>query len=335
MITDDIKNFNKQFAFEPIIENRAKFPPSLKLGGTGKRDKKFVVCGMGGSHLAADILKAWHPELDIVVWSNYGLPPIKDTALKERLVIVSSHSGNTEEAVDAFQAAQKKRLAVAVVAAHGKLIALAIKNKVPYVRLPDHQMQPRLALGFSVRGMLALMGEISLLAETNGLVSELHPAREELRGRDLARRLHGGVPVVYASARNAAVAMNWKIKFNETGKIPAFWNTVPELNHNEMTGFDAKGKTVPLSRHFHFLFLKDADDDRRVTKRMAVLERLFRDRGLSSEVVILHGKKRLDKIFNGLILADWTAYHTAKMYDVEPEQVPMVEEFKKLVSSKQ
>jgi hypothetical protein len=102
-----------------------------------------------------------------------------------------------------------------------------------------------------------------------------------------------------------------------------------------MTGFDAKGKTVPLSRHFHFLFLKDTDDDRRVTKRMAVLERLFRDRGLASEVVILQGKNRLQKIMNGLILADWTAYHSAKMYEVEPEQVPMVEEFKKIIAKSQ
>ena len=325
MIQEDIKNFNKQFAYEPIIENRAKL----------KHFKKFVVCGMGGSHLAADILKAWHPELDIVIWSSYGLPPLTDKELKERLIIVSSHSGNTEEEVDSFQAAQKKRLAIAVVAAHGKLIALAMKNKVSYVKMPDHNMQPRLALGLSLRGMLAVMGEPALLAETNELSAQLHPSREELRGRDFAKRLYGGVPVIYASARNAAIAMNWKIKLNETGKAPAFWNVVPEMNHNEMTGFDAKGKTVPLSRHFHFLFLKDTDDDRRVTKRMAVLERLFRDRGLASEVVILQGKNRLQKIMNGLILADWTAYHSAKMYEVEPEQVPMVEEFKKIIAKSQ
>jgi glucose/mannose-6-phosphate isomerase len=325
MIQEDIKNFGKQFAFEPVVENRAKL----------KSFKKFVVCGMGGSHLAADILKAWHPELDIVIWSSYGLPPLTDKELKERLIIVSSYSGTTEEAIDAFQTAQKKRLAVTVVASRGKLIVLATKNKTPYVKLPNNDLQPRLALGFSIRGMLALMGETALLGETAALVAQLHPSREELRGRDFAKRLHGGVPVIYASARNAAIAMNWKIKLNETGKTPAFWNTIPEMNHNEMTGFDAKGKTVPLSRHFHFIFLKDTDDDRRVTKRMAVVERLFRDRGLTSEVVILQGKDRLQKIFNALILADWTAYHTAKMYEVEPEQVPMVEEFKKIIAGNQ
>src|SRR5690242_17401127 len=115
MIYDDIKNYAKQFEFEPQIQHAAKL---------AKR-KKFIVCGMGGSHLAADLLKAWHPELDMIVWSNYGLPPMKDADLKERLVIISSHSGNTEEELDAFQLARKKKLAMAVIAAHGKLIVSA------------------------------------------------------------------------------------------------------------------------------------------------------------------------------------------------------------------
>jgi glucose/mannose-6-phosphate isomerase len=236
MIQDDIKNFNKQFAYEPLVEHAAKL----------KKAKQFIVCGMGGSHLAADILKSWHPELDITVWPNYGLPPLHEKELKERLMIVSSDSGNTEEPIDSFMAARAKKVPLAVVAAGGKLLRLAEKYAVPHVAMPDMHMQPRLAIGLSLRSMLALMGEKALLAETDELASHLHPFREELRGRDLAKRLHGSVPVVYASLRNAAVAMNWKIKLNETGKVPSFWNTVPEMNHNEMTGFDAKAKTFPL-----------------------------------------------------------------------------------------
>ena len=66
MLPDDIKNYAKQFEYEPKVENTAKFGK--------KKFTKFIVAGMGGSHLAADILKAWHPELDVMVWSNYGLP---------------------------------------------------------------------------------------------------------------------------------------------------------------------------------------------------------------------------------------------------------------------
>lgn len=323
MILDDIKNYAKEFEYEPKVENAAK------LGK--KKFTKFVVVGMGGSHLAADILKAWHPELDIMIWSNYGLPPLREKDLRERLVVLSSYSGGTEEVIDAFNAARPKHAKIAVVAARGKLIALAQKFKVPYVQMPDFHLQPRMATGLSLMAFLAVMGEKAWLGEAHELATILHTAREEHRGRDLAKRLHEGVPVIYASTRNAAIACNWKIKFNETGKIPAFCNMVPELNHNEMTGFDAKGMTHPLSRRFHFVFLKDGGDDRRIIHRMSVMERLFRDRGFKTEIVLLQGKNELHKIFNALNLADWTAYHTAKLYGVDPEQVPMVEEFKGLI----
>jgi glucose/mannose-6-phosphate isomerase len=323
MLPEDIKNYNKQFDYEPVVENAAKL----------KKFSKFLVVGMGGSHLAADIIKAWHPELDIIVWSDYGLPKLGEKELKERLIILSSYSGSTEETLDALAVAKAKKFSYVIVASRGKLISLAERNKVPYVQLPtDHALQPRMATPLSMKAMLALMGERTLLAEAKLLALALHPLREEYRGKELARKIYGNTPIIYTAFANAAIANNWKIKFNETGKIPAFSNVVPELNHNEMTGFDVKTKTLPLSRNFHFIFLKDGDDDRRITKRMNVLEKLYRDRGFKTEVVLMQGKTRIGKIFNSLNLADWTAYHSAKMYGVEPEQVPMVEEFKKLIA---
>ena len=322
MILEDIKNYAKQFEYVPVIENPAKL----------KKAKKFIVCGMGGSHLAADIIKEWHPETDIIIWSSYGLPPLHDADLKERLVILSSYSGGTEETIDAFNAAKAKRLNMVAIAARGKLISLAEKNNVPYIQMPDFHSQPRMTTGLSLMAMLTAMGEKAWFAEAKQLSVILHPSREELRGKDLAKRLHGAIPIIYASSVNTAMAYNWKIKFNETGKVPAFQNVVSELNHNEMTGFDTKTKTVSLSNHFHFVFLKDGADNPRIIKRMSVMEKLLKDRGFKVEIIFLQGKTQIHKMFNALILADWAAYHTAKLYGVDPEQVPMVEEFKKLIA---
>jgi glucose/mannose-6-phosphate isomerase len=322
MLPQDIKDYASQFNYQPVLENAGK----LK-----KKFGKFIVVGMGGSHLAADIIKAWHPELDLTIWANYGLPKLNEKVLKESLIILSSYSGNTEETLDAFAAASAKRYPVAVISSDGKLIRLAIRAGVPYVRMPHENIQPRMATGVSLMAMLTIIGEKTWLLEARELAKQLHPVREERRGQDLAKRLYGSVPVIYVSAKNAAIGYNWKIKLNETGKIPAFTNVVPELNHNEMTGFDAKEKTTSLSREFRFVFLKDGLDDRRILKRMSVLEKLLHDRGFKVEIVLLQGKTEIQKIFNALILVDWTAYHTAKLYGVDPEQVPMVEEFKKLI----
>lgn len=314
---ETIKNFNKQFEYEPVVEN------AEKLG----EYKKFIVCGMGGSHLAADILRACDFNSDIVIHNDYRLPP----RTADALVICNSYSGNTEETISAFDEAIDKKLPVAVVATGGKLVELAKQNKIPYVQMPATGIQPRLALGFNLRALAKIMGREDILQETRILTDELKPMDYESVGNDLAKRIKGRVPIIYASSRNFAAAYNWKIKFNETGKIPAFCNIFPELNHNEMTGFDVKNSTRDLSEKFYFIFLKDKDDYPKNIKRMEITEKLYLDRNLSVEVIEMTGKSRLQKIFSSLILADWASFYTAEQYGLEAEQVPMVEEFKGLI----
>lgn len=336
MIYNDIKNFNKQFAWEPQVENAAvleKLRRSKRSESRRQWPSGLIVAGMGGSHLAADLIQAWRPDLNVIVWSNYGLPPLAPKELKERLIVASSYSGNTEETIDAFELAIKKKLNVAAVASGGKLITMAHMLKVSHIVVPSH-MQPRMALGYSLKAILKLMGEKHALADLSRLAETLHPSRREEEGKKLARRLKGSVPVIYSSFRNRSIAYNWKIKLNETGKIPAFYNVLPETNHNEMTGFDVKRSTARLSRKFHFLFLVDKEDHPRIIKRMNVMWKIFTKRGFRAEVLPLRGKNVWEKIFASLNLADWTAYYTAKLYNVEPEEVPMVEEFKKLIDRK-
>jgi glucose/mannose-6-phosphate isomerase len=190
-----------------------------------------------------------------------------------------------------------------------------------------------MATGFGFRALLKLMGENRGLSESALLAKSLKSFEAGRYGKALARKLKGQVPIIYSSYKNFSIAKNWKIKFNETAKIPAFCNFFPELNHNEMTGFDLKDSTRPLSQRFYFLFLKDPDDSKQMIKRMNITERLYRERGLPTEVVILNGKSSLAKIFSSLLLADWTAYYLAEEYGVDSEQVPMVEEFKRLIKS--
>lgn len=320
---DAIKNFAKQFAFEPVVENAEKL----------RHADGFIVAGMGGSHLAGDLLRVWKPELDVVVHSDYGFPAdLKPEWLSHMFFIASSYSGNTEETLDSFQEALKRNVPVAAIAAGGKLLEMAKKHNIPFVQLPDTGIQPRSALGFSIKAMLKLMGEEQALHEIGMLATLLDPLSFEETGKELVNRLAGHVPLIYASSRNFPIAYNWKIKFNETAKIPAFCNVLPEANHNEMTGFDIVESTRALSEKFYVILLKDADDDRRVIARMEILAKLYQDRGLPVVEVPLQGDTVFLKIFSSLVLADWVAYYTARHYGAEPEQVPMVEEFKALIA---
>jgi len=58
---------------------------------------------------------------------------------------------------------------------------------------------------------------------------------------------------------------------------------------------------------------------------------LYKERGIQVEVKEFVGENLQERIFSSLVLADWTAWYTAKEYGTEPEEVPMIEEFKKRI----
>ena len=316
-----IREFPKQFEYEPRIEGNFS---------AGKY-QRFLVTGMGGSHLPADLVMLWNPALDMVVYSDYGLPPLPQERWRERLVVALSYSGNTEEAIDGFHEARKRELPLISIATGGKLIELSKTHGVPYILMPDIGIQPRSGSGFSVKALLKAMGDETALKEISKMAHLLNPSAFENEGKTLADALHDHVPLVYASRRNFALAYTWKIRFNETGKNPAFCNVFPELPHNEINGFDSNRSIRKLTQTFRCIFLRDEEDHPRIIKRMKVLERVYADRKLGVEMVAIAGENIYHKVFNSLLLADWTAYYTAEGHHLESEPVPMVEEFKKLM----
>lgn len=306
-----IENFPKQLAFEPKIVNGDKL---LKA-------KKFVVGGMGGSHLAADLLKRWKPELKVQIHYNYGLPGQIDS---HTLFIASSYSGNTEETIDFLEEAIRQKLPAAAVGTGGRLIEIARENNLPHVIFPDDAVQPRFGLGYSFKSLLQLIGDEAGLREAAVLAGILKPSDYEAAGKVLAEKLKdASVVPVYSSRKNLGLALNWKVKFNETAKMPSYLQLFPELNHNEMAAEFGSG--------FHFILLKDEADHPKILKRMGILRELYVEKNWPVETVDLKGEPLL-KIFSSLVLADWVTYYLALARQIDPLGNPMVEKFKKLLA---
>ncbi len=317
-----IKKFNEQFSYQPEINNIENL----------KRGNGFVVVGMGGSALAPILVQIFKPEIDLLIHKDYGLPVKPIEVLKNKLIILSSYSGNTEETIEAFNQAKEKNLNMAVIAVGGKLLSLAVENSIPYIKLPDTGIQPRSALGYSIKAFMKFMNLEDGLGDISKLKEELKPDIYEEIGKDLANDLKNYIPIIYTSNKNSAIGYNWKIKLNETGKIPSFCNVLPELNHNEMTSFDPNDKSYLLSKNFYFILIKDEKDNPKVINRMEVLEKLYKDRNFKVRVLDIKGENIWLKIFSSLLIADFCAYYIADIYGLESEKVPMVEEFKKLIT---
>lgn len=313
------KDFPKQFEFNPVIKNGHNIKPA----------HGFIVVGMGGSNLSADLIKVRDPLAKIIVHRDYGLPDVSDEVLRSSLIILSSYSGNTEEVLVAFDECLAGKLNFAVISSGGKLMALAEKNNTPFIKMPATAIQPRHALGFNLISLVSLIGDTDAAKELARLPESLNVEDAVKKGRDFANILKNKIPVIYSSKKNNGVAYNWKIKFNETSKIPAFTNVFPELNHNEMIGFG--GSIKDLTEKFHFIFLRDMNDDKKILKRMYVTEKMYEKRELGVDVVHMGEGSSFHKIFSSLMIVDWASFYLAEYYGHDPANVPMVEEFKRLI----
>lgn len=303
---------------------------------------RIVVSGMGGSALPADMLKCCMNDLfesnstvtRIGIHQNrtYKLPI---EAYDHCLNIICSHSGNTEEAISSFQEAIDNKLLCVGISAGGQLEQMCIQNKIPHVKMPVpfENFQPRMATGHFFAAILQILINTEKIPDhkekvINDMVPQLQLMVEnsEERGKEIARKLIGTTPIIYASEKFRSLAMIWKIKINENSKVPAFCNYFPELNHNEFVGF-----TNPQAK-FHIIMLQDSDDHPRDLLRYDATAKALQKKGIESEIIVMKGENILEKLFSTISLCDWVSYYLALEYEQDPTPVNMVEDFKKALN---
>lgn len=322
MATDEVlTHFGAQFDWQPEIEHAEALRPR----------KNILVCGMGGSHLGAWLIRQYGGVQNLYIHRDYGMPDLPPEILGDCQIILSSYSGGTEEVLDSGRVALERGLPMACIASGGRLIEFAREHALPHVVIPDSGLQPRMATGFSMLGIAKLMGDAELEAAIRNAGIAADPLALKAEGERLSAVLSGKIPVIYSSNQNFPLAYIWKIKLNETAKIPAFCNAVPEMNHNELCGFDVYDSTRDISRNMCAIFFQSGGDHVRVQKRMEVAGEVLTEKGIQVERVKLQGSG-FEKAFNAALLADWTSLCLAHLYGVPDMAVPMVEDFKKRIA---
>lgn len=316
---DSILKFAEQFEFQPEIQNAEKLKNNYR---------NFIAAGMGGSHLAAGLFHIVRPGINLRIHSDYGLPPYEGELMTESLLIANSYSGNTEETFDFAEEAYSKGYDLAIITTGGKLLKFAKKNQLPYILMPAVDLQPRAALGFMSIALASLVSP-DLVPELQNLRDVLDSESIREQGLEIAETLKDNVPVIYSSGQNQPLAYIWKIILNETGKIPAYFNVFPELNHNEMQSFESVELNKKISENFHFIILHDSEDIPKVELRMKITEELYQEIGYSVTSLFLEGDSELEKIFKSILLANWVALGLANIYKTNPQDVPLIEKFKK------
>ena len=299
---------------------------------------KMVVLGMGGSAIAGDIVRSLalrHSRKPVFVHRGYDLPPFVD---EDTLVVASSNSGETEETLSAFEQALAGPSKKIVITTGGRLLTLAKERGLPaYVFA--YEGEPRSSLGHSLMALLALAGAAGVLSDQSAAVEEAIALMESLRteigddvpfeknaAKQLATRLQGKLPVVYAAEMLTEAAHRWKTQLNENGKVWAFYEEISELNHNAVEGF---GLPKEVAGRAYVVFLSHPSLNRRNRLRYEATRDALTAAGVASEVVEASGKSDLAAVLWAIYFGDWVSYYLAMLNGVRPSPVTAIQGLKR------
>jgi glucose/mannose-6-phosphate isomerase len=287
------------------------------------------VCGMGGSAIGGDLAAATLGDRltgPLLTVRGYALP---SWATPEWTVLCSSYSGDTEETLACFEAAEALGATRLVASTGGALVDRARETGVPVVGLPGiFQSRSAFAYGLVVAAETAWLAGIAprLHTEIDAAAAFLADQAEMLQqqARELAAKIAGAVPVVYGADLTTPVARRWKTQINENAKSPAWWSEIPEADHNELLGWSgAAGDERPAA-----IFLEDRDQHPRVARRFELTASTVGANAAAVVRVETAGETRLERLLWAVMLGDLVSLELARQRGVDAETTEGIQRFK-------
>ncbi|MGH2679238.1 MAG: bifunctional phosphoglucose/phosphomannose isomerase [Actinomycetota bacterium] len=298
--------------------------------------RSVVCCGMGGSAVAGDVVRAvFRDRLGVPVEVNRS-PELPEHAGPHALVLASSYSGNTSETLAAFREAVKRGCRSVVVTSGGTIAHEAAEAGIPVVRVPGG-FQPRAALGwlaFTALGALEAAGLLPPLADDVGEAADEVDARAAACGPDvptldnpakrLAEAIGDRIPVLWgAEGIGATAAARWKTQMNENGKVPAWWSSMSELDHNEVVGW-----TEPFGSAHAVIALRHEAEDPEIAMRFPLSLEIAADAGAQVHEVWATGRAALARLASLVALGDFTSAYVGIRKGVDPTPVDVLTRLK-------
>jgi len=299
---------------------------------------QVVIAGMGGSAIGGDLLASYATpvaKVPITVWRNYDLPGFVSDG--RTLLIASSHSGNTEETLSAFDRAVERGAKVMAVTTGGTLAKSAANVNAPVWRF-EHDGQPRSAVGFSFGLLLSALNRLGFIEfrpeDLNDTVAAMHAQMSDI-GADvpvtsnLAKRMAGQLmdrwPTVIGSDFLAPVARRWRTQLAEIPKAIAQFEELPEADHNMIEGVQHPESLIGPTM---VVFLRSTLNHPRNLKRLESTRNILMVEGFNTNILEAQGQSRLAHQWTSLHLGDYVAYYLAMAYGTDPTPVPIMQDLK-------
>ena len=303
----------------------------------------IILSAMGDSGSAAELVVASvfsSLSLPVSVHRGYGLPA---SATDKTLVVCLSHSGNSEEVLDAFESALKNGCKIIVISSGGKLTERAQANNLPVWNFTYSGMDTT-AIAYPYALTLALFARLGLIPDPSKDVAEAvammkrsqqHIVPEVIAAKNPAKRYAGqlvGRWVTFVGTeRLAPVAYRWKTQINQLAKAGANFEIIPEATHNTLIATINPNPT--LNAHTMTLFMKAPSDHPRDKLRSDLMRQAFMLEALNTDVIEARGDSVIAHLWALIIFGDYMAYYLAMAYGADPSEEDAFVNFKMALGS--
>lgn len=304
---------------------------------------KIVFAGLGGSAAGGDVVRSClysESKLPILVFREYDMPRFLD---EKTLTFVCSYSGNTEETLSAYKQAKEASSRIIAISSGGKLKEHCLNDKVTFVNIPSG-MPPRCALGYLSIIPLRILERLKLIGSLDEDIKEVNSVLKNLKDKCLnpcvgtkdniakyaAAKIYNKFAVVYAASLHFdVVAMRFRAQLNENSKALASSHVFPEMNHNEIVGWQNPAR---LFKNFVVVLFTDKDIHPQVKKRMQLTSEMLKGDGVQVLEIHSRGSSILSRIFSSVYIGDFISFYLAIRYGIDPTPVDRITYLKKRLS---
>ena len=322
------------------------------------RPRAVVVCGMGGSGIAGDVLAGVTGlgcPAPVLTHRGHGLPAWVGAA---DLVIAVSCSGRTEETLSALSEAVRRGCRLLVVgAADSPLVELAVRGRAVFVPVPQGR-QPRASLWSLSVPLVVAASALGLLPAGDGL-QETADVLERVAtacradadslvnpAKSLALELDGTLPAIWGtSPLTGTAAYRFACQLNENAGAPATWGGLPEAGHNQIVVLD--GPWVPEQdadvfrdrvdepdrQALRLVLLRDSEELPEVTRRAQACVDLAGGRGVRVSSLTTEGSTPLARLASLVGLTDFASVYLALLQGTDPTPVAAITELKRRIDA--
>jgi glucose/mannose-6-phosphate isomerase len=136
--------------------------------------------------------------------------------------------------------------------------------------------------------------------------------------------------IVYSSDEFSGVAKRLKTQINENSKMPAKYDVFPELDHNEIVGY----QNEKLNKNSFILILRYKDEPEEIKVRIEITKDLIKDKVKEMKEIWAEGKSKLAKMMSLVFLGDVLSYELAVLNNVDPVEVESIVVLKEKLKEK-